>query len=125
MIFFSISFGSILKLTGSISVSTGVAFIRETTPAVAKKEKVGTITSSPGFISIAISASKRASVPEETPLAYLQPRNSQNSFSIFCTSGPRIKYCDSATRNMALSSSDFNARYCSFRSNNGTFITLR
>ena len=51
-----------------------MAFIRATTPAVAKKEKVGTITSSPGLISIAISAISSASVPEEIPKAYLLSR---------------------------------------------------
>ena len=90
-----------LKLTGSISVKTGVAFNRDTTPAVAKKEYVGTMTSSPGSKSIAINAKRSASVPEETPIACLHLRYSQNSFSIFSTSGPRMKYCDSATRKTA------------------------
>ena len=57
--------GSTLKVSGSMSTSTGVAPTRETQPAVAKNEKVGVITSSPGPIPSAISAASSASVPDE------------------------------------------------------------
>ena len=59
--------GSILNVKGSESQKTGVAFNLLTTPAVAKNEYVGIITSSPGLISIAIKAINKASVPEDTP----------------------------------------------------------
>ena len=74
VMFLSISSGSILNVTGSISVKIGIAPIRATTPAVAKNENVGSITSSPGLISIAIRAMSSASVPEETPIACLHPK---------------------------------------------------
>ena len=63
-----------LKPTGSMSTSTGVAPVRLTQPAVAKNEKVGTMTSSPGPRSSAIIATSSASVPELTPIACLAPR---------------------------------------------------
>ena len=113
-----------LKVILSESTSTGTAFKRATTPAVAKKENVGTITSSPGFISIAIKARSNASVPEETPNECLQPIYADIACSIFSTSGPRIKYCDSAVRINAASISFLMVLYCAFRSNNGTFMIL-
>ena len=55
--------------SGSTSTSRGVAPTALTASAVAMKEFDGTITSSPGPISSARSASASASVPEETPTA--------------------------------------------------------
>ena len=47
-----------------MSVKTGLAPVLQIAPAVAKKVKGGIITSSPGPISAAHKASKRASLPE-------------------------------------------------------------
>ena len=55
--------------SGSTSIGTGTAPTALTASAVAMKELVGTITSSPLPISSARSASASASVPEETPIA--------------------------------------------------------
>ena len=74
-----------------MSTNTGFAFSRDTAPAVAKKENVGTMTSSPGPTPIAIKANNNASVPDETPNAYLTPMYSAISFSNTSTSGPRMK----------------------------------
>ena len=57
-----------------MSTNTGVAPARWTQPAVAKKVKLGQITSSPGFRSAAIIAASRASVPLLTPTAYFVPQ---------------------------------------------------
>ena len=59
---------SMLKQTGQESTKTGVAPTRLTQPAVAKKVKVGTSTSSPGPTSRTMRARRMASVPEETPM---------------------------------------------------------
>ena len=53
-----------LNVSGSMSANTGVAPRRVTHPAVAKNVKGGQITSSSGLRSIAINASRIASVPE-------------------------------------------------------------
>ncbi len=63
--------GSILKVTGSISTNTGFAPSLAIQPAVAKKVKGVVITRSPCPVSRAIRARSSASVPEETPSAYL------------------------------------------------------
>ncbi len=81
-----------LNVIGSESTNTGIALSLETTPAVAKKEYVGRITSSPGCKSIAIKAISKASVPEEIPMADFTPKYSQSDFSNLSTSGPKIKY---------------------------------
>ena len=67
--FRSASATSRLKQVGQESVNTGDAPAREMQPAVAKKVKLGQITSSPGPIPSAISASRMPSVPEDTPMA--------------------------------------------------------
>ena len=59
-----------------MSTSLGVAPRRETTPAVAKNENVGVITSSPGPMPSAISATSSASVPDDSPTACGTPRYS-------------------------------------------------
>ena len=53
-----------------MSTNTGVAPSRLTQPAVAKNEYVGVMTSSPGPMPSAISATSSASVPDETPIAW-------------------------------------------------------
>ena len=57
-----------------MSTKTGRAPVRQTEPAVAKKVKVGRMTSSPGPISRACRASDRASVPEPQPTPWLTPQ---------------------------------------------------
>ena len=59
---------------GSTSTSFGVAPTQLTASAVAMNEFVGTMTSSPGPISSARSASEIASVPEETPTEWRVPQ---------------------------------------------------
>ena len=61
---------SMSKVRGSMSTKTGNAPSRVTQPAVAKKLKAGTTTSSPGPTSRAMSATRMASVPEETPIPW-------------------------------------------------------
>ena len=61
-------------VVGSTSTSFGVAPTQLTASAVAMNEFAGTITSSPGPISSARSASEIASVPEETPTERLAPQ---------------------------------------------------
>ena len=58
-----------LNVTGSMSTNTGVAPSRLTQPAVAKNENVGVMTSSPGPMPSAISATSNASVPDDTAMA--------------------------------------------------------
>ena len=65
--------GSMLKVAGSMSTSTGVAPTRTIAPAVAKNENVVVTTSSPALMPSAISASSSASVPDETAIACLTP----------------------------------------------------
>ena len=57
-------------------------------PAVAKNEYVLVMTSSPSPIPSAIIATRRASVPDETPIASATPRAAANSRSSASTSGP-------------------------------------
>ena len=64
---------STIDVTGSTSTKTGVAPSRATDPAVAKNENVGVMTSSPGPIPSAISATTSASVPDDTPTAWATP----------------------------------------------------
>ena len=62
-----------LKVAGSMSTKTGVAPTREMAPAVAKKEKGVVMTSSPGPMSSAMSATSSASVPDDTPIPWMLP----------------------------------------------------
>ena len=70
----SMSSGSQLKLVSSTSTNTGRAPVLEMHPAVAKKVKLGQITSSPAPMPSAMSATRSASVPEETPMACSTPQ---------------------------------------------------
>ena len=65
--------GSILNVYGLISQNTGVAPVKLTTSAVAKKVKPGTNTASPSWMPQAISGISRASVPLETVTQYFRP----------------------------------------------------
>ena len=67
----STSAGSRFSVTGSMSAKTGVAPRRAIDSAVAKNVNAGQITSSPGPISSASSASTSASVPFATPIVSL------------------------------------------------------
>ena len=62
-----------LKVAGSMSTKTGVAPKRLITSAVAMKVKGVVKTASPGPISRAMSAMRRASVPDAQPTACLTP----------------------------------------------------
>ena len=59
------------------------------------------MTSSPGLISSAMSASSSASVPEETAIAWRTPSIRANSFSSAVISGPMMKRWLSQTRSIA------------------------
>jgi len=59
-------------VSGSISTSTGVAPARTIDPAVAKDEYGVVMTSSPAWMPSAISATSRASVPDETAIAFAE-----------------------------------------------------
>ena len=56
-------------MSGTISANTGFAPSRHTALAVAKNVKLGTITSSPGPMPSASSASSSASLPDAQPIA--------------------------------------------------------
>ena len=113
---------SILKQIGQESTKTGVAPVRATQPAVAKKVKVGTRTSSPGPMPRAISANKMASVPEEQPMPCFASTMAAHSFSKASTSGPMMNWPDLRTLVKAAVSSDSSGRFCALTSSNGTFI---
>ena len=83
--------GVIRQLAGSTSTNLGVAPTRVTASAVAMNELAGTSTSSPGPTSSARSASTRASVPEETPIACGAPQNRAKSSSKPSTASPSVK----------------------------------
>ena len=83
--------GSRLKVAASISANTGVAPTSDTASAVAKKVNGLVITSSPGPMPKARSASTRASVPLATATAWRTPTQSAASASKARTLGPRMK----------------------------------
>ena len=114
----SIWFSSMLKVTGSMSTNTGRAPNRAIDPAVAPKVKGVVITSSFGPISRAIRARSRASEPEAHPIANFAPTYSAISASSACTSGPRMKCCESRTRVTASRTSSRIPANCAFRSRN-------
>ena len=102
-----------------MSANTGVAPIRLTASAVAKKVNDGTITSSPGPIPSARSPSTSASVPEPTPTAWRTPRKLAASRSNASTFGPRMKRPERSTSSTAFSSSGQSASVCAPRSTIG------
>src|SRR5581483_6135032 len=105
-----------------MSTRTGLAPTRDTQPAVAKNEYVGVMTSSPCVMSSVISASRIASVPDDTASACLTPSIAASSRSSASTSGPMMKRWLSATRVIAARISSRSGRYCACRSSNGTFM---
>ena len=60
--------GERLNVAGSMSQNSGRAPLRAIVPAVAKNVNGLVMTSSPAPISSAISASNKASVPDDTPI---------------------------------------------------------
>ena len=80
--------GSRLKHSGHESVNTGLAPTRTIDPAVAKNVNDGQITSSPGPIPSAISATRMASVPEDMPTPKRAPATAAAALSNCSTSGP-------------------------------------
>ena len=103
-----------------MSTSTGRAPVLTMEPAVAKNEYVLVMTSSPGPTPSAIRATSSASVPDETPMAWLTPIDAASSCSSASTSGPRMNRWLSQTRVMAASVSSRISRHCPARSRSGT-----
>ena len=66
-------------------------------PTVAKNVNGVVMTSSPGPISRLIRQFRMASVPLDTPTAYLQPLTAATCFSSSATFGPPMHCCDSST----------------------------
>ena len=71
-----------------MSANTGFAPSRHTALAVAKNVKLGTITSSPGPMPSAISASSSASLPDAQPTACSAPQYSAIAASNCAHAGP-------------------------------------
>src|SRR5690348_15325997 len=73
-------------------------------------------------MSSVISASRMASVPDDTAIACSMPSIADSSRSSASTSGPMMKRWLSATRVTAARISSRSGRYCACRSSNGTFM---
>src|SRR6185436_15126832 len=80
------------------------------------------MTSSPGPMPRAISAARIASVPDDMPTACFTPQKAAISFSRASTSGPRMKYCASATRSKAARISSRSGAYWALRSRSGILV---
>jgi hypothetical protein len=89
-------------------------------PAVAKNEYGDVTTSSPGPTPSAINAASRASVPEDTPMAWRTPSSEEISRSNASTSAPRMNCWLSHTRAIAARISSRIGANCAFRSSSGT-----
>ena len=72
-----------------MSANTGVAPARQMTSTVATNVNGVVMTSSPGPMPSARSASSRASVPELTPRPYFAPQSAAICFSSSATLSPR------------------------------------
>ena len=117
----STALGSRLKVAGSISASTGVAPARRMALTDAKKLKGVVMTAwRPAPMPAAASASQRASVPEEHPIAWLTPNCAAAVCSKAATCSPRMNCCVSSTWSSASSSSRCRGWYWRFRSSMGT-----
>ena len=84
----STEIGSKLKVWGSISAKTGIAFQCKIAVAVAHIVHGVTITSSPGWIPIAPTAAVRPDDQEFTVTACLTPKNCSQSRSNSLTLSP-------------------------------------
>ena len=109
-----------LKVSGSMSTKTGRPPRRETTPADAKKLNGLVMTSSPGPTPSAISATKSASVPEETPSACRTPIRSANAFSNWVLTAPRMNRPDENTPSTPQAIARFSSSSYRVRSRRGT-----
>jgi len=89
------------------SANTGLAPTRAMHPAVAKKVNDGQMTSSPGPIPSAISATRMASVPEDMPMPKRAPATAAAALSNCSTPGPRMNCPDVRTRRKASSKLGF------------------
>ena len=118
----SISSGSMLNVRGSMSTNTGVAPVRAMEPAVAKKVNGVVMASSPGPRPSAIMLHRSASVPLETPTAYLQSLIAAISRSSSATLGPPMQTWESSVSATAASTCSRIAACCALRSSSGTFI---
>ena len=117
-IVFSSEPGSIVKVSGSISVNTGAAPSTEAAPAVAANVKSGTMMASPGPIPQAIIASIRASEPLAHVTQCFRPTYPASLSSSSSTSRPRINADLLSTLWMRVSISSRRTSYCVFRSLN-------
>jgi hypothetical protein len=88
----SIRWGSMLKVSGSMSTKTGRAPVRAMLPAVAKNVNGGQMTSSPGPMPSTMSEQRRASVPLDMATPRLQAEYAARASSSCLTSGP-LMYC--------------------------------
>ena len=109
-----------LKVTGSMSTKTGCAPTRHTQLAVAKKVKLGKMTSSPAPIPSAIMANSRASLPDAQLIALGTSHRRATSASSWRQSGPWRNRPESTTRAMALKISSRNGAFPPTTSNKGT-----
>jgi hypothetical protein len=112
--------GSRLNVSGSMSASNVRAPARRMELTVAKKLKAVVITASPGTTPAASSASHKASVPEEQPMAWAPPHFSPAARSNSATEGPMMKLCEEKTSSTALRSKCRIAPYSRERSRIGT-----
>src|SRR3981189_2769169 len=80
------------------------------------------MTSSPVPMFSAMRQARRASLPDETPIACEQREYCAIALSHSSTFGPRMKCWDSSTSAIGLSTSALKAVYCALRSSSGTFI---
>src|SRR5665213_1318202 len=103
-----------------MSTNTGFAPACTIAPAVAKNVNGTVMTSSPGPIPSASSASSSASEPDAHPMACRTPQYSAALASNALTSSPRMKYCESITRSTAAVISFLIPAYCARRSRSGT-----
>ncbi len=108
----STSFGSMFKVSGSISTITGLSPHCTTGQIVVDHDSAGTITSSPGFnrsgiagLTMAAIARRLADEPELFMMACLKPKASAYSRSNPLTFGPMVTFVDSSTSTAALISS--------------------
>ena len=86
-----------LKVTGSMSASTGFAPARRIALTEAKKLNGVVTTAAPGPMPAAASASHKASVPDEQPMACATPNCLAAALSNAATCSPRMNCRESST----------------------------
>ena len=112
--------GRMLNVLGSISTNTGVAPTLWMVPAVAKNVKGLVITSSPGPMSSALSASNSASVPLAHPTANFVFDSPATAHSSSATGAPRMKAWSSTTGIIAATTASRMTACWARRSSKGT-----